>query len=188
MIKCRSFRWIFSLHLCVACALPGARATQEPRAEVAAPAPALLAAGQAAEEVGDGVRAEQYYAAALEAGGERRLLTTRLIGVCVAGGRLRSALRYAEAALVDAPADARLRQLLGAVYMALGERGRAEAELREALRLQQDSPLAHYSLAVLLARDAARASEALPHYQRYVELAPQGRHAPEALHALAVSQ
>jgi tetratricopeptide (TPR) repeat protein len=168
-----------------ACTLPPNQTTPDARAEAAAPTHALVEAGEAAEQVGDGVRAEQYYAEALEAGGERRLLTARLIGVCVAGGRLRSALRYAEAALVDAPADARLR---GAVYLALGERGRAEAELREALRLQQDAPLAHYSLAVLLSRETTRAAEALPHYRRYVELAPDGRHAPEALHALAVSQ
>jgi Flp pilus assembly protein TadD len=131
------------------------------------------------------VRAEQYFAASLAAGAESSALTADLVRVCVRGGRLRSALTHAEPELLRHPRDAALAQLVGGLYFALGELGRAEAVLEQALSAAEDSALAHYTLALVLTRDARRSEAVRTHLTRYVALAPGGPHRARAEHLLA---
>ena len=70
------------------------RAVNEVRHE--ATAPRLQARGDAAAAMGDMTRAEQYFVAALAAGGDPRVLTRRLLVVCVADERYPAAASYGE--------------------------------------------------------------------------------------------
>jgi tetratricopeptide (TPR) repeat protein len=174
-------RWFCLFFLCVGCA----HGPRGPAAATPESAASLRSAGLRAEAVGDSVRAEQYFVASLAAGAEPSALTADLVRVCVRAGRLRSALAHAEPELLRHPRDAALAQLVGGLYFALGELGRAEAVLEQALAAAEGSALAHYTLALVLARDPRRSEAVRAHLTRYVALAPSGPHRPRAEHLLA---
>lgn len=176
-------RWMWlSLTLYVGCAHAPRGPAPSPPAESAE---GLRRAGHQAESAGDSVRAEQYFTASLAAGGDPGALTTDLVRVCVRAGRLRSALAHAEPELARHPRDAQLAQLVGGLYFALGEHARAESLLEQALAVQEDSALAHYTLALVLARDPQRGDAERVHLARYIALAPLGAHRARAEHMLA---
>src|SRR5688572_19498479 len=56
----------------------------------------LVERGKAFDELGDGTRAEQYFAAAIAAGADSREVVPMLLRVCVKGGRYRAAAAYAD--------------------------------------------------------------------------------------------
>jgi tetratricopeptide (TPR) repeat protein len=174
-------RWLCLFFLCLGCA----HGPRRPAPSAPESAASLRSAGLRAEALGDSVRAEQYFAASLAAGAEQGALTADLVRVCVRGGRLRSALAHAEPELLRHPRDAALAQLVGGLYFALGELGRAEAVLGQALAAAEDSALAHYTLALVLAHDPRRSEAVRTHLTRYVALAPSGPHRARAEHLLA---
>jgi Flp pilus assembly protein TadD len=70
---------------------------------------------------------------------------------------------------------------------ASGDRAAAVATLRRALSLDTRYGTAHYLLGNLLAADG-QFKEAVRHYQRYLELEPQGSHAAQARERLGVAK
>jgi len=70
-----------------------------------------------------------------------------------------------------APADAEAHVWLGRAYLRSGDRGGAERELNEAVRLDPQSALAHFYLGRLFGREteAGRLE-----YERAVTLEPEG--------------
>jgi hypothetical protein len=105
----------------VACFLFVGCATRPPAAPsvVTIDAAELLLRGDANARVGQGLRAEQYFEAALEAGAPPSEVYPRLLSVCLAGGRLSAALGHVEDALGHAPRDPHLLELRGALESAL---------------------------------------------------------------------
>jgi hypothetical protein len=81
----------------------------------------LVASGRYHARLGQGLRAEQYFAAALAAGAPRQEALPPLIEVCLRGGRLQSALSHVEAALDASPGDAPLEALAASLRAALEE-------------------------------------------------------------------
>jgi predicted Zn-dependent protease len=161
---------------CVARAVPpGSAARVED-----VPAEQLYRTGVALLTRGDLTRAEQYLASALRAGHDERLTMQALLVTTVRASRLRSALTYATPYLAAHPRELALRQLVAAILLALGEEARAEHELTRVLSLEEESPEAHYLLALVLSRRGATAEQTRPHLARYLELAPTGIHAEEA--------
>ena len=65
--------------------------------------------------------------------------------------------------------DHKVHAGMGMVYMLKGQLGLAEAEFKEALRLNPDYPTAHYNLAKVYERLGMEDS-AIRHYRRYEEL------------------
>lgn len=133
---------------------------------------------------GDTLRAEQYYAAAIAAGGDHRTLIRRLLPVCALGQRFRAAIDHAEDYLRNAPGDHEVRLVLGTLYWAIGDAESARVTLT---RVVQDAPAdaeAHFALAVVLRASGERRRESLDHFRAYLRAEPTGRHAEQAREGL----
>ncbi|HKU41282.1 MAG TPA: tetratricopeptide repeat protein [Polyangiales bacterium] len=144
--------------------------------DLAARARQLLAAG-------DHVRAEQYYAAAIDAGGELDTLLPALLRVCVAAERYEAALAYTERYQPSTRDNPRLELVLAALQLGLGQVERARKTL-EALLEDREDAQAHYLLAQLYYHSLSDFGSADRHYREYLALAPNGKHAAEARHSL----
>jgi len=144
----------------------------------------LLHRGEGFAAVGDSTRAEQYYAAALAAGGDPPLLVRRLMRVCVSGQRYRAALAYADDYLLRCPADHEVRFARATIAVAIGETEQARADLTELAEAVPNNPDVHFALAVLLRDDLAELPEAREHFERYLLLAPNGSNAAQARAAI----
>lgn len=140
----------------------------------------LLDRGRAFAAVGDTTRAEEYLAAALDAGADPKLALPLLLQVCVQTGRYRSAILHAENHLRKRPHDARTRFVLGTLYAAVGDSKAAASTLERVVSERPDDSMAHYALAVL-ARDAGSdVVRADRHFREYLRIEPNGDHAEEA--------
>jgi Flp pilus assembly protein TadD len=140
----------------------------------------LLHRGEAFAAVGDTTRAEQYYAAALAAGGDPYSLVRRLVRVCVSGQRYRAALAYADDYLLRRPSDHELRFARATIAGGVGETKQAHADLTELAQAEPNNPAVHFALGVLLRDDLVDPTQARVHFARYLALAPNGSKADEA--------
>lgn len=142
-------------------------------------AEALLRAGERWARLGDSIRAEHYLLAALDRGARQDRVLPVLVAVCLRGARLRAALHHAEPYLRRRPRDAELRFLVAAIYLGLGRHAEARSELETVIRMRPLLPEPRYVLGSVLARRLAEPRSAATHFERYLELAPEGPHAPE---------
>ncbi len=156
--------------------------------ELAADAVALERQADRLAELGDGIRAEQYYAAALAHGADVHRVLPRLIRVCVQASRFRAALTHAEPLLRAAPDDAELRFVVATLYLGLGAEDEARQHLEHLLRLVPEHADAHYLLGAVLAKSAREPETASRHLEAYLQLSPSGRHAAASRELLASLQ
>ena len=129
---------------------------------------------------GDTVRAEQYLSAAIAAGADERLVIPVFLHVCVAARHYRLAVEYADPALARHPDDARLRFLVGALHVSVGEPARARDYLEQAARELKDDADVQFAVAVFFRDDLSDKIAADPYFREYLRLSPQGSHAEEA--------
>jgi Tfp pilus assembly protein PilF len=144
----------------------------------------LFERGKAFAAVGDMTRAEEYLAAAIEAGADDRKVMPLLLRVCAEDHRYRVAITYAEPYLKKHPGDVGTRFVLGTLYAAVGEPAQAKAELERVLaatagRGGPGEANAHFALAVVM-REQDDLVTADKHFREYLRLAPRGDHAEEA--------
>jgi tetratricopeptide (TPR) repeat protein len=139
----------------------------------------LHALGSGFARSGDSVRAEHYFNAALEAGYPEAKGFPDLISACIAGGRLRSALSYAEPRLRRHPSDVRLRYLIATLYLGLGQVDRAQHHLDTVLSIDANDVEAHYLLASLQDEHLHNEPAARKHFEAYLALLPKGEHSEE---------
>jgi predicted Zn-dependent protease len=139
----------------------------------------LVDRGRAYASVGDTTRAEQYLAAAIDAGVDDRAVLSLLLQVCIEDGRYRMAIEYATRQLVKHPDDRRLRFVLGTLHEAVGD-GEEAAKLLLEASSEVDDPDVEYALAVVLRDERRDPVGADAHFTRYLHLAPSGEHADEA--------
>jgi Flp pilus assembly protein TadD len=175
---------LFAL-LLPACALTHAPPAAPVRPQPAPSASELFALGMQLAARGDALRAEQYLLLARRAGYPEQRVIVPLVRVCIASSRLRAALGHAEPYLRRHPETWQLRYLVAAIQLALQRPALALGELRRILRARPAAAQAHYLMAVALRDglgdpDGARAS-----FERYLQHAPRGEHAREALAWLA---
>jgi tetratricopeptide (TPR) repeat protein len=130
--------------------------------------------------IGDTTRAEQYFAAALNAGADERVVIPYLLTVCAQDGRYRVAIQYAEAYLKSHPNDISVRFVLGALYSAVGEDAPAREALRTVVDARPEDADAHYALGVLLRDNEHDYAGADQQFREYLRLKPRGVHAEEA--------
>ncbi|HEY5960354.1 MAG TPA: tetratricopeptide repeat protein, partial [Polyangiaceae bacterium] len=137
--------------------------------------------------VGDHMRAEQYFSAALSRGaGEQRVLPL-LVRECIADERYRSATQYLEEYLRRHPTQHNARFLLASLHLSLGQAEVAKRELMIVLRALPQHADAHYALATLLRDHSANYAGADAHFREYLALRPDGSHAEEARGSLLVT-
>jgi tetratricopeptide (TPR) repeat protein len=140
----------------------------------------LLDRGRGFAAVGDTTRAEEYLAAALDAGADPKAALPLLLEVCIQTGRYRAAIQHAENQLRRHPDDVRTRFVLGTLYAAVGDNKQAETTLEQVVEIRPNDSKAHYALAVM-ARDADNDPvKADKHFREYLRLEPNGDHAEEA--------
>lgn len=140
----------------------------------------LVERGEAFAANGDFTRAQQYYAAAIAAGGKSSAILPQLLKACIAAGDLRLAAEYAETALARNPDDAHLRFLTGALQAQIGNRPGARKHLVQAAKELEKDPNVQFSVATFFRDDVQDRIEADPYFRDYLRLAPKGEHAAEA--------
>lgn len=134
---------------------------------------------------GDLLRAEQYLSAARQRGHDEAAAVYWLVRVCVAASRYQSALSHAADYLRDHPSHWSLRLVVASIYEALGDRARAESELKQIVRAEPERPLPHYRLATLYRSREDDRGRSKAHLEEYLRLTPQGPHAAEARSVLS---
>ncbi len=147
----------------------------------------LQARGEAAALSGDLTRAEQYFVAALKAGGAERPLTERLLTVCIADARFPAAANYGEDYLRRHPTDTQIRYAMSTVYIGLDELTLAREELERVVGEQPEIADAHYALASVLRKDGSSLLEADQQFREYIRLSPNGEYAEAARASLLKS-
>jgi tetratricopeptide (TPR) repeat protein len=141
---------------------------------------ALVEQGEAFAQNGDFTRAQQYYAAAIAAGGKSSAILPKLLVACIAGGDLRLATEYAENELSRNPDDAHLRFVTGALEAQIGNRPVARKHLVQAATELETDPVVQFSVATFFRDDMQDRIEADGYFRDYLKLAPKGEHAAEA--------
>ena len=144
----------------------------------------LYRKGQGAARGGDYLRAEQYFAAALDRGHPESEVVPALLRVCVAADRISAALRYAEPYLDAHPDDWALRTVVATLYQAVGEEDAALAALEQVVREAPERPEPRYLLGLSYAGIGDRRA-AIEAFERYLAMAPEGEHAREVRGRLA---
>lgn len=134
----------------------------------------LVEHADAAAAIGDLTRAEQYYVAAIAAGGREKPLVQRLLLVCVADQRYPVAAQYAEQYLRRHPGDWGISFAAAAIAVALGHHDRAQLLLERVVNRRPSWPEAHYALSSVL-RERGRALDVADlHDLQYLKLQPDG--------------
>lgn len=146
----------------------------------------LVERGKAFAALGDPTRAEEYFAASLDAGADPRVVLPMLMDVCVRDGRYRSAIQHGENHLRKHPHDQETRLMVGALYVAINEGARARAQLEQVTAPPRSQARAQYLLGVV-ARDSENDVVAADrHFREYLRLEPAGPHSEEARGALMI--
>jgi tetratricopeptide (TPR) repeat protein len=135
----------------------------------------LQAKGDAAAATGDMVRAEQYFAAAMRAGGDDGFLTRRLLIVCSSDGRFPAAQSYGEDYLRRHPSDTEVRYAVATVYIARGELAEARMALEQVISEKPEMADPHFALATVLRDEGDSAVEVDRQLREYIRLDPEGR-------------
>lgn len=144
----------------------------------------LVEDGRMFAESGDALRAQQYFAAALKAGADEKVVLPLLLRACVAQKNYRLAIEYAEAALAREPKNARLRLLAGALYASIGDMPHSRERLERAAGELAAEPEVQFTVAVSFRDDVGDVVLADKYFRRYLALAPNGAHAEEAKSSL----
>jgi tetratricopeptide (TPR) repeat protein len=139
-----------------------------------------LQVADAAERIGDPLRAQQYLTSAMNAGADERVVIPRLLVLYVGDGQYRVALEQCEHYLRRHPDERKVRLLLSTLYTAVGDAERAIGEYERVLSDAPDDAYAHFAMATLLHDRGGASARADEHYRAYLGLAPNGEYAAEA--------
>jgi tetratricopeptide (TPR) repeat protein len=159
-----------------------------PRSLREVPAEQLFTRGLQLADLGEHVPAEQFFQAARARGYDEAEVVKQLVKVCLAGSRFDSALSYAGPYLERHPEAWPLRQVVAAIYMAVGNGPAARNELEVLLDQKPDHSESHYFLGIVMRDEYHDAGSARTSFERYLALAPRGRHASEARAYVARAQ
>ncbi len=140
----------------------------------------LFRQGDAFAADGDFTRAQQYFAAAIAAGGKSNEILPHLLEACIAAGDLRLASEYAENELARRPDDANLRFLAGALQARIGNRPAAREHLVQAASEMKGNANVQFMVATFFRDEMQERAFADPYYREYLRLDPNGEHASEA--------
>ena len=181
--------FVLGAALCAGCAkTPQQKANQDMEAIRRETTPERLQArGDAAASGGDLTRAEQYFVAALKSGGDERVLTKRLLVVCISDGRYPAAASYGEDYLRRHPGDTEVRYAVSTVYIGLGDLPRARDGLLRVVADRPDIADAHYALASVLRDTGESLLDADTQFREYIRLSPDGEYAEAARASLLKS-
>ena len=147
----------------------------------------LVARGVAFAGVGDLTRAEQYFAAALDAGADPNVVLPKLLRVCITSGNHLAAINYAAPLLQRHPDDADLRFVVAELRAVTGDTQGARADLQHVVDLAPDEPAPHFAYARLLKDKVGDPAGADREFRAYLRVAPEGEHAEESRSSLLLA-
>lgn len=186
------------LHLCTLTALCAAAActgtlprgseaktaeTREPSAaENKAAAVELFRRGKEQARSGDSLRAQEYFASALDSGGDADLILPELMRAAISGTRYQAAIRYFEdyGSLMSPKHRAELGVVAGVLYLGVEQPERARATLEATLRVQPKNARAHFLLGQILRDEFSDYAGSDVHFRAYLEIEPNGEGAVAA--------
>jgi tetratricopeptide (TPR) repeat protein len=140
----------------------------------------LIHRGRAFAVVGDYTRAEQYFAAAIDAGADVEEALPSLLRACLAERRFRAAIAYAQPQLDKEPENFRLRFVIGSLYATIGDNTMAWEHLKQVAKERPGYPEVHFALGMLALAGEDDPVVADEHFRDYLRLRPAGSHAKEA--------
>jgi tetratricopeptide (TPR) repeat protein len=179
----RVARWLALTIAANGCAHVAATA-QEPGAERPLEAEELLVVAAAAEQLGDGLRAQQYLLSALRVGADAQRALPWLLRLYVNDSQYRLAIDTAREYLRVHPRDTGLRMLLAGLYEATELEAGALEQYERVIATSPDEARAHFALASLLHERGREPGRADTHFRAYLSLDPRGENADEARAAL----
>lgn len=144
----------------------------------------LLSIASAAEQMGDGLRAQQYLRAASHAGASPERTLPWLLRLYVADGQYRLAIDAARDHLRSHPEQIELRLLLAGLYEVTQLDAAAVEQYERVLAQKPDESRAHYALAALLREHDREPGRVDAHFRAYLALEPDGPGSAEARTAL----
>jgi Tfp pilus assembly protein PilF len=147
----------------------------------------LVARGTAFASVGDMTRAEQYFAAALDAGADPNVVLPRLLRVCINSGNHRAAINYATPLLQRHPDDVDLRFVVAELRAVTGDTQGARADLAHVVAIAPEVPAPHFAYARLLKDQLGDPAGADREFRAYLRVAPTGEHAEESRASLLLA-
>jgi len=144
----------------------------------------LLELGRAHRRAGDATRAEQYFASVLDSRSatetQRAAALKEVLATCIEAQRFRVAIDYAEPELRKHPNDVTLLRLVATLAAAAGDGLKARESYERLLARAPNDPEAELGFARVLRDSFADRREASLHFDRYLQLAPNGPYAQEA--------
>jgi tetratricopeptide (TPR) repeat protein len=140
----------------------------------------LVLRGRAFASVGDETRAEQYFSAAIDAGGNAAEILPELLRVCIASKRYRVAIEYASPWLEINPRDVRLRFVVASLRASVGDVAAAGTDFQKIVEENPNDASAHFAYAVLLHDQLGDVVRADGEFREYLRLEPNGRHSEQA--------
>lgn len=152
-----------------------ARTPSEPVAQAT-----WLKRGRQFSSLGDHRRAADYLSLALTAGADPREVEPLLLQAFIASGRYRRALQVGQERLLLAPNDPALGLVVASLCAALGKARLARHYLERVIARAPNTPAPHFTLARVYRDNLADPANAAISFRRYLDLAPDGNHAPEA--------
>ena len=181
--QARVVLWFAMLIAASGCAHVAAPA-KEPSVERALEAEELLVVAAAAEQLGDGLRAQQYLLSALRMGADAQRVLPWLLRLYVADSQYRLAIDTAREHLRVHPRDTGLRMLLAGLYEATELEAGALEQYERVIATSPQDARAHFALASLLHERGGEPGRADTHFRAYLSLDPHGENADEAQAAL----
>ncbi len=151
-------------------------------AEKKAAAVELTRRGKAQERSGDSLRAQEYFATAIDSGGDADEILPELMHAAIAGMRYQAAIRFYEdySPLMSPRRRAELGVVVGVLYLGEEQPEQARKAFESTLQVSPNNARAHFLLAQLLRTDLSDYAGADTHFRSYLALAPHGEGAEVA--------
>ncbi|HET9930453.1 MAG TPA: tetratricopeptide repeat protein [Polyangiaceae bacterium] len=126
---------------------------------------------------GDSLRAEEYLASALAAGGVPDVILPDLMRISVNGHRYQAAIRYFEdyRSELAGPNRAELELVAGVLYLGVEQPELARASFEKSLELRPGNARAELMLGQVLHDELQDYAVADTHFRAYLELEPEGK-------------
>ena len=148
-------------------------------AEQRAAAAELYRLGKEQARAGDSLRAQEYFATAIDSGGDPNLILPELMRAAISGTRYQAAIRYFEdyGTLLNRRNRAELAVVAGVLYLGVEQPDRARAMLESALAVEPKNARAHFLLGQILRDEFSDYAASDSHFRAYLELEPNGESA-----------
>jgi Tfp pilus assembly protein PilF len=133
-------------------------------------------------KTGDSLRAEEYLASALEAGGSANVILPDLMRASIRGRRYQAAIRYFEDYRADLgrPQRAELEVVAGVLYLGVDQPEMARSSFEKSLEIQPKNARAELLLGQVLHDDLQDYAASDAHFRSYLALEPEGEGAAVA--------